>query len=234
MTKRKCDRKWDSRKGKRTRPDFFPGAVQARNDDSLRSAVISFSGLHFVLRRRSRIFRRHVYCCSVLSLIAADKREWFCPRRTRRKHATEQVWRRLRDNKAPTPAHPRDYRFEAARAAPRLFGTERMGLLCDGFEKRGHHVTLMVAKDSCNYGELITDPWAGVKPYPFSCLVQSPVPRREPVDGTRRRRGDKYWASGISLGCIEEFRRHPKRLREPDTLLGNWVSVSHRIARSCF
>jgi glycosyltransferase involved in cell wall biosynthesis len=47
-------------------------------------------------------------------------------------------------------------------------GTERIvALLCAGLAARGHHITLMAARGSRNYGRLVTHPWAGRKPYPY-------------------------------------------------------------------
>jgi glycosyltransferase involved in cell wall biosynthesis len=47
-------------------------------------------------------------------------------------------------------------------------GAERIvALLCQGLAAHGHHVTLMAAKGSRDYGRLVTYSWAGRKPYPY-------------------------------------------------------------------
>ena len=47
-------------------------------------------------------------------------------------------------------------------------GAERIiSYLCTGLTGRGHHLTLMAASGSTNYGRLVTYPWAGRRPYPW-------------------------------------------------------------------
>ena len=61
----------------------------------------------------------------------------------------------IADAKIPTP--PQGYG-----------GAERIvALLCQGLVADGHHVTLLAAKGSRDYGRLVTYSWAGGKPYPY-------------------------------------------------------------------
>ena len=52
-------------------------------------------------------------------------------------------------------------------------GAERIiGSLCDGLARRGHHVSLMAAKGSKNYGRLITYRWSGDKGFIQRCFIK--------------------------------------------------------------